>query len=671
MSSDKDRALLEINRLRNEINRHDYLYYVLAQPEISDQDYDRLMRKLQDLETLWIDEIPSDSPTQRVSGKPLEGFTQVRHSLPMLSLANSYDLTELRDFDRRVRELYGDDPEYTCELKIDGVAVTLTYRDHTLVVGATRGDGIVGDDITANLRTIRSIPLSVTSEMPANFEVRGEVYFPRDEFEMMNAERKRNGLKTFMNPRNGAAGTLKMLDSEQVAKRPLRFFGYALSGDDVAIDTQAEALRLLNRGRFPTNLNWAFCRSFSDVEAYLERWDKERFQLSYDTDGVVVKLNDLRAWDRLGATGKSPRWAIAYKFSTEQAVTRLLEVTWQVGRTGSVTPVAELEPVLLLGTTVKRATLHNADEVRRLGVRRGDFVEIEKGGEIIPKVKRFIPEERTDDTTEILIPKVCHECNTPLVQDEQEVALRCLNWDCPGQVRGRISHFASRGAMDIDGLGSKTVEAIVETGLSQDAGDLYSLDIRAVEKLEGMAEISTANLWKGIEESKKKPFDRLLFGLGVRHVGIGVARIIADRYSDLDKLMNASEEELQNIPEVGVVIARSISQFFSSEANLKMIEKLRIAGVIGGKDTTEQLPQTLAGKTFVLTGTLQNFTREGAAEAIRARGGKVTSSVSKKTDYVVAGDDPGSKYRKAEEMGIQILDEQEFISMIGNYTQRH
>ncbi|MDP8238707.1 MAG: NAD-dependent DNA ligase LigA [Candidatus Hatepunaea meridiana] len=666
MNPDKKIAFEQILELRSAIIHHDYLYYVLAEPEISDQQYDALMRQLIELETAWSDLITPDSPTQRVGGAPVSSFEQVRHSAPMLSLGNCYNVDELRDFDRRVKELYENEPEYVCELKIDGVSATLTYRNRTLTQGATRGDGQVGDDITTNIRTIRSIPLSVSDKMPSDFEVRGEVYFPSDEFEKMNAQRISDGQKPFMNPRNGAAGTLKMLDPHEVTKRPLRFFAYTLLSDDIDLESQAGVLETLKRGIFPTNPNWELCRGLSEVEAYLNRWNEARNELSYETDGVVIKLNDIRAWNKIGSTAKSPRWATAYKFSAENVVTQLLDVTWQVGRTGAVTPVAELKPVLLSGTVVKRATLHNEDEIARLGVKIRDSVEIEKGGEIIPKVIRFIAEERPVNAEVIVVPSKCPECETPLVNDQEEVVSRCPNWQCPAQVKGRISHFASRGAMDIDGLGSKTVEMIVSAGLVNDAGDLYSLTVSQVENLDRMAELSANNLIKGIEASKTKSFDRLLFGLGIRHVGKGAARVIAECYPDLDALSQANPDDLQTIPEIGEIIAQSIKDFFQFPPSIELIDKLKAAGITGKQDEAVSIPQTLAGKSFVLTGALENFTRDSASEAIRERGGRVVSSVSKKTDYVVVGANPGSKYDKENKLGVVVVNERGFIELLNN-----
>lgn len=664
----------EIERLRAEIHRHDYLYYVLAQPEISDREYDHLMRRLQDLEARYPEFITPDSPTQRVGGSPLEEFTSVTHRLPMMSLSNCYTFEELEDFHRRVMELYGDHPEYVCELKIDGVAVSLLYREGRLVQGATRGDGTVGDDITQNLRTVRSIPLKVPDSAPAEFEVRGEVYFNRSDFEKMNQERSSQGLKTFMNPRNAAAGTLKLLDPRDVASRPLRFYAYWFrrwsdspigDGKDFSDPlAQSQVLDLLTRLGFPVNPHWSICRSLEEVKAYWHKWQSEHPQLPYDVDGVVVKLNDLEGQERLGSTAKSPRWAVAFKFLAEGSITQLREVTWQVGRTGALTPVAELEPVLLGGTIVKRATLHNQDEIARLGVMIGDYVEIEKAGEIIPKVLRVVEERRPSEVIKIPIPDHCPECGTQLVKEEDEVALRCPNWDCPARVVGRITHFASRTAMDIEGLGDKTARLLFEAGLVKDIGDIYFLKAEEVEALPRQAETSADNLLRAISSSKKRSFDRLLFGLGIRHVGRNVARILAQRYPNFDAIMGATVEELTQIPEIGPIIAKSVVDFFRAPHAQDIVRKLMKAGLGTVGETKREYPQVLAGKTLVITGTLERFSREEAEEAIRVRGGKATSSVSRKTDYLVVGKDPGSKLEKARQLGIKVINEDEFLALL-------
>jgi len=654
----------EILRLREAIRHHDYLYYVLTEPEIIDFEYDRLMRRLQELEEVYPDLITPNSPTQRVGGEPLPGFEQVTHSTPMLSLANCYTVEELRAWDTRVRGLYNGTPEYICELKIDGVAVKLTYRNRRLVLAATRGDGVVGDDITANVRTIKAIPLTVPDFMPVNFEVRGEIYYPRDKFEAMNRKREEEGLKLFMNPRNAAAGTLKLLDSREVARRPLRYFAYNVEGENILFESHDFALNMTEKARFPTSPQRKICKSLDEVEGYWLNWDQAHHNLSFDTDGIVVKLNDLTGQVKLGATAKSPRWAIAFKYSAVNVITTLNDVTWQVGRTGTLTPVAELKPVLLLGTVVKRATLHNVDEIERLGVMIGDRIEVKKGGEIIPKVVQVVMEERTDDARSVAIPEHCPECGAKLEREEDEVFIRCPNWSCPAQVRGRIIHFTSRGAMNIDGLGYKTVDLLVSEGLVKDIGDLYSLKFEQIEALPRQAELSADNLLMGLIESKKKPFDRILFGLGIKHVGSGAARLITAKYGDFDKLSKVPVEELEQIEDIGPTTAESIVQFFKQDEIITVVEKLKTADVTGSTEDKDELPQNLAGKTFVLTGTLEGFTREEASEAIRARGGRITSSVSKKTSYVLAGRDPGSKLVKGMKLGVEVLNEDKFSMII-------
>jgi DNA ligase (NAD+) len=671
---DKSQAQAEIERLRTEINRHDHLYYVVADPVISDVEYDLLLRRLNELEAEHPDLVTPESPTQRVGGGVLTAFKTVPHRSLMMSLGNCYSFEELRDFHRRVEELYGSPPDYFVELKIDGVAISLTYRERRLAQGLTRGDGSSGDDVTMNLRTLRSIPLVLPDWCPDDFDVRGEIYYPRAEFEQMNARRVERGLKAFMNPRNGAAGTLKLLDPGEVAKRPLRFFAYAV-GERVSESAnrreepqnQSDVIDLLAKVGFPTDRHGKLCRSIEEVEDFWRYWETHHNELPYDTDGIVVKLNDLDGQARLGATAKSPRWAIAFKFVAEGSVTRLLDVTWQVGRTGALTPVAELEPVLLAGTIVKRATLHNQDELARLSVMVGDFVEIEKGGEIIPKVLRVVTEKRPKDAFPVRIPEVCPVCGKPLVREEGEVALRCPNWWCPARVTGRIIHFASRTAMDIEGLGSKTVDLLFQTGLVTDAADLYFLTPEQVESLPRQGEGSTDNLLRGIAASKSRALDRLIFALGIRHVGRGAARTLANHFESLDKLSLATEAQLTVIEDVGPTTAAAIVEFFQYGPNMLLLEKLKEAGVGLNRnleDGTGLREQTLAGKTFVLTGTLQRYSREEASEQIRLRGGKVATSVSKKTDFVVAGADAGSKLQKAEELGVTVIGEGELERMM-------
>ncbi len=662
---DRTAATEKLKILREEVKKHDYLYYVLAQPEISDFKYDMLMKQIEEIEQQFPDLVTPDSPTQRVGGEPISGFVSVRHTTPMLSLANCYTVEELRAFDKRLRSLYEKEPEYTCELKIDGVAVNLTYRNRRLVLGATRGDGQVGDDITANIKTIRSIPLSVSNELPADFEVRGEVYFPRSKFEAMNRMRAEAGEKTFMNPRNTTAGTLKLLDSRIVAQRPLGFFAYSFTSDAKTMKTQAETLRLLQAGRFPVNAEWKLAKSLSEVEAYWYEWDhKHQAELDYEVDGIVIKLNDIEGQFQLGATAKSPRWAIAFKFSPENTITTLKSVDWQVGRTGTLTPVANLEPVLISGTWVKRATLHNLDEIARLKVEIGDKVEVIKSGEIIPKILRVADEEKSEHTKPIELPVKCPVCGEPAVRDEKEAALRCNNPKCPAQARERIIHFASRGAMDIEGLGDKTVDLLLNANLIADVGDLYSLKSEQITALPRQAEISAEKLIQGIEKSKQKPFDRILFGLGIRHVGSNAARIIAEKFPDFDSIADATKEQLTEIGDIGPATAESIVKFFRQENALDLIGKFKRHGLTGQKVEIEKIERNLEGKTFVLTGALNSFTRDEAAAEIRKRGGKAASSVSKKTDFVLAGKDPGSKLNKAQQLGINILNEDEFKDLL-------
>ncbi|RMF61932.1 MAG: NAD-dependent DNA ligase LigA [Calditrichaeota bacterium] len=673
---DREKAREEIERLRKEIQRHDYLYYVLAKPEISDYEYDMLMKRLEELERQFPEFITPDSPTQRVSGEPTKEFPVVKHRTPMLSLSNTYNEAEIRDFDRRVRSLLnpGEPYEYVCELKIDGVAMSLIYENGILSRGVTRGDGEQGDDVTNNVKTIRSLPLRLESDDPAflNIEVRGEVYYPRAEFERLNEERIANGEPPFANPRNSAAGTLKLQDSRIVARRPLRMYCYYLDVLEPPhpLQTHLECLKMLEKLHFPVNPTYQLCKNVDEVIDYWRKWQAEKEELPYEVDGIVVKVNHLEQQRRLGATAKSPRWAIAFKFPTEQKETVLEDIVWQVGRTGIVTPVAHLKPVQILGTTVSRATLHNADEIERLDVRIGDHVIIEKGGEIIPKIVRVVKEKRTPEIKPYRFPTRCPVCGTELVRPEGEVALLCTNVACPAQVAGRIIHFASRRALDIEGLGEKVVELLLKEGFIHDYGDLYYLKNRVDEiaQLERMGEKSAWNLINGIEESKKRPLERLIFGLGIRYVGEGAAKLLARHFHSIDKMMNASEEELAEIEGIGEKTARSIREFFNIPDNLRVLEKLRSAGMPFEEKITEEeiqkADERFEGKSFVFTGALSHFTRDEAARLVEERGGKVSSSVSSKTDYVVVGESPGSKYQKALQLGVKILSEDEFLKML-------
>ncbi|MFQ6093522.1 MAG: NAD-dependent DNA ligase LigA [bacterium] len=653
-----------VEKLRKEIRKHDYLYYVRNEPVISDYEYDMLMKELIALERKHPELITPDSPTQRVGGEPTEEFPTVVHPVPMLSLDNTYSADEVRDFHRRVVELLpGEEIDYVAELKIDGVAVSLRYERGVFVQGATRGDGIRGDDITPNLKTIRSVPLRLLGDDPRlmNIEVRGEVYLPKSAFQRLNEEREKTGERPFANPRNAAAGSLKLQDPRQVAQRELDIFIYALTSEHEDL-THYESLSLMSRIGLRINPNYKLCRSIDGVLKYCEAWETKRHRLDYETDGMVIKVNSPVQQKRLGSTAKSPRWMVAYKFPTEEAITLLEDIRLQVGRTGAVTPVAVLEPVQLLGTTISRATLHNFDEIKRKDVRIGDSVVVEKGGEVIPKVVRVIRERRPRGTRRFVPPTRCPVCGGVLVHLPEEVAIRCENVNCPAQLKRRLQHFASRGAMDIEGLGPALIGQLVEERRVQDYGDLYYLTVGDLVSLERMAEKSAQNVLAAIANSKSNPLYRLIFGLGIRHVGVNAARILASQFPSLDNLKGSTLEELEEINEIGPTMGASIVAFFQNERNLAVLEKLRRAGVnFEGERPAEKAKRLpLAGKTFVLTGTLKGYTRDEAGELIRSFGGKVSSSVSTKTDYVVVGENPGSKLDKAKRVGVAILTEEEF-----------
>ena len=670
-----------IEVLRREIRSHDHRYFVLDDPVISDYDYDMLVNELLELESAHPDLITPDSPTRRVGGTPSSTFPVVRHPVPMLSIGNTYNDAEIRDFDRRIRDMLG--PErayaYAVELKIDGVAVSLRYADGALVLGATRGDGEQGDDITANLRTIRSIPLRIAEVQPAlnNIEVRGEVYLPHDGFQALNERRAEREEPLFANPRNATAGSLKLRDPRIVAKRPLRVFLYTLRFDDEAgalneqpaLDSHFERLGWLAGQGFPTNREARRFDTIEEVIDFCRTWEERRLSLPYDIDGMVIKVDSIGLHGELGATMKSPRWAIASKFAAQRAVTRLRDIRLQVGRTGVVTPVAEFEPVFLAGSTISRATLHNEEEIRRKDLRIGDTVFIEKGGDVIPKVVSVDLGKREDGSTPFVMPTACPVCETTLVRVGDEVAVRCGNAACPAQMQARVTHFTARNAMDIEGFGPAVTEQILENCLIDDVGDIYELTREQLGTLERMGERSADNLLRGIETSRDRPLDRLLFSLGIPHVGERVARQIADRLRSMQGIMAASEEDLVAIPEIGPKIAESVVSFFRNERNLEIISKLTEAGLpmeLAGPELPEGgvakggvYTQALTDKIFVITGTLSNYTREEMAGLIASAGGRVTSSVSKKTDFLVAGENAGSKLQKAQSLGVDILSEQE------------
>ncbi len=661
-----------IEELRKLINKYDYEYYVLAQPSISDYEYDQLMKELERLEKEHPELITPDSPTQRVSGQPIKEFPTVTHRKPMLSLANTYNEMEFREFDQRVRQaLPGEKVEYVVELKIDGVAISLHYRNGRFERGVTRGDGIQGDDITPNLRTIRSIPLVVRDiqSVPEFFEVRGEIYMSKEDFRRLNAEREEQGEPLFANPRNATAGSLKLQDPRIVAKRGLSMFAYYLDADEAGFvkPYHYENLKLLQSLGFPVNPHFRLCRSLDEVFDFVNEWEAKRDSLPYEIDGVVVKVNSLEQQARLGATAKSPRWAIAFKFKAQRAETLLEKITWQVGRTGIVTPVAELQPVQLAGTTVSRATLHNVDEIKRKDIRERDYVFIEKGGDIIPKVVGVNLSKRPKDSKPAEIPKTCPVCGTELVQFEGEVAIRCPNISCPAQIKRSIEHFASRGAMDIEGLGTALVDMLVDKGMIKDIADIYQLRKDEVAALERMGDKSAQNLMEAIEKSKNQPLDRLIFALGIPYIGANAAKILARHFKSLEALQKASKEELEQIEGIGEKMAESIVRYFNNEQNQRILKRLIEAGVNTRlEESEEQENQVLQGLTFVLTGTLPHLKREEAKALIEKYGGKVSSSVSRKTSYVLAGDEPGSKLQKAKELGVPIIDEATFLQMIGS-----
>ena len=670
-----------IEVLRREIRSHDHRYFVLDDPVISDYDYDMLVNELRDLESAHPDLITPDSPTRRVGGTPSSTFPVVRHPVPMLSIGNTYNDEEIRDFDRRIRVMLGPEREhaYAVELKIDGVAVSLRYEDGALALGATRGDGEQGDDITANLRTIRSIPLRIAEERPLlnNIEVRGEVYLPHDGFRALNELRAEREEPLFANPRNATAGSLKLRDPRIVAERPLRVFLYTLRFEDEAgalaeqpeLDSHFQRLDWLAGQGFPTNREARRFATIGEVIDFCQEWEDRRSSLPYDIDGMVIKVDSIGLHGELGATMKSPRWAIASKFAAQRAVTRMQEIRLQVGRTGVVTPVAELEPVFLAGSTISRATLHNEEEIRRKDIRVGDTVFIEKGGDVIPKVVSVDLSKREDGSTPFVMPSACPVCETTLVRVGDEVAVRCGNAACPAQMQARVTHFTARNAMDIEGFGPAVTEQILENGLIDDVGDIYGLTREQLGTLERMGERSADNLLRSIETSRDRPLDRLLFSLGIPHVGERVARQIADRFRSMEGIMAVSEEDLVAVPEIGPKIAESIVSFFRNERNLEIVAKLEAAGLnmaLAVKDVPEDDgdSRALADKIFVITGTLSNYTRDEMAGLIASAGGRVTSSVSKKTDYLVAGENAGSKLQKAQSLGVEILSEQETETLI-------
>jgi DNA ligase (NAD+) len=661
-----------IDELRQQIRHHEERYYIDSAPEISDAEFDALVRELQNLERDHPDLVTVDSPTQRVGGRPVETFASVRHAEPMLSLDNAYNVDELNAFDERLRRglenVEGPVP-YVAELKIDGLSVALQYRDGRLVRAATRGDGTTGEDVTASVRTIRDIPHTLNGGPKGTIEVRGEIYLPRKEFERTNKEREEAGEPRFANPRNAASGAIRQIDPEQVRKRGLRAFLYQLVSQDGTPGTHRKLLDALKQWGLPVEPHWKALKGIDKVAEYCREWAEKRSSgaraLAFDTDGVVVKLDDIALRSRLGTTSKFPRWAVAYKFPPEQAETTLIRVSVNVGRTGAVTPFAELEPVFIAGTTVSMATLHNANEVARKDIRDGDRVIVEKAGDIIPQVVRVVNPERSDRAERWHMPTLCPRCQSTLIRGENEAVWRCENTSCPAKLQRGLEHFAARHAMNIEGLGESRIAQLIADGLVASYADVYRLTQERLENLERMGKKSAANLIGQIERSKTRDFWRLIFGLGIRHVGERGAQALAGAFGTMDALLAASKDQLQAVPDIGPVVAAAVREYLDQPQNRALIKELAAAGLKMDAPTTASAPGPLSGKTFVLTGTLPAMTREEATEAIQALGGKVTGSVSRKTDHVVAGADPGSKLAKAEILGISVLDETAFRKLVG------
>ncbi len=658
----------EVQELRRRIEYHNRKYYVDAEPEISDFDYDKLFSRLKKIEAQHPELLSPDSPTQKVGGEPIEGFEQVEHDVPMLSLDNSYNLDDLREFDKRVRKglAKSENIEYAAEIKIDGVSVSLLYRGGLLVRGATRGNGAVGDNITANVRTIASVPLRLNGNFAPDveIEVRGEVFIPRREFEKLNEMREAEGLQLFANPRNATAGSLKLLDPKTTAQRPLDVFLYWLHAPaHIMPDTHIEAITLIREYGLKTEPNTALFNNMDDLLEHIKTWETKRSELPYENDGIVIKVNSYAQQRALGMTSHHPRFAVAFKFPPEQKPTKVLSIEVQVGRTGKLTPVANLEPVLLAGTTVKRSTLHNEDEVKRLGIMVGDTVIVRKAGEIIPQVVEVLKDKRNGSETPFEFPENCPVCGTRVVRPEGEAVTRCPNPWCDAQVRERLIHFASRQAMDILKMGPSLVNQLIDRGHIKDVADLYSLDKETLAGLERMGDKSARNVMLSLEKSREMPLDRLLFALGIRHVGSRTATLLADAFGSLDAIAAATQEQLSNVSDIGPKVAGSIIEFFAQPRTAEVIAKLRAAGLKMDAEKKTSDTGTLNGKIFVITGALSR-PRDEIKRSIEAAGGRVTSSVSKKTDYLVCGRDPGSKRDKADRLGVSVISEEELAALM-------
>lgn len=663
----------KIEELRDIIREHDHRYYVLTEPAISDYEYDKLIKELEKLEAENPGLITPDSPTQRVGKDLTKDFNPVTHQVPMLSLANTYNEEELFDFDRRVRDTLpaNEKVEYVVEMKMDGASVSINYVNGYLKTAATRGDGTVGEEITTNIKTIRTVPLKLkkVNSIPFkldNIEVRGEVFMKIEDFVRLNKEREENGEKLFANPRNSSAGTLKMQDPKVVAKRPLNLFVYTLLSMQEEFNSQYENLQFLRKLGFNVNPEHKLCKNIQEVLKECHELEKRRNSLPYEIDGAVIKVNSLKQQKLLGSIAKSPRWAVAFKFKAKQEFTYINKISWQVGRTGTVTPVAELEPVFLAGSTISRATLHNFDEIKRKDIREGDKVVIEKGGDVIPKVVSVVLSERKKNVKATKPPDKCPVCKTPLFKPEGEVAYYCQNIECPAQIKGKLEHFASRGAMDIEGLGEALIDLFVEKKFLKNYDDIYDLKERRKEliSIERLGEKSVDNLLEAIEESKKKTFDKVLFAIGIRYVGSGAAKKLAENFGSIDKLISANEEEISGIHEIGESISKSVREFFSNRSNIKIIERLKRHGLRFSLEKKKIKNTIFTDKTFVITGTLADYSREEASEIITNLGGKVTSSVSSKTDFLICGENAGSKLLKAEKLGVKVIKDDEFVKLI-------